>query len=423
VIADISERLAGIVGAAHVLPGSEGLEALGQTPGAKAQPHWFVRPGSGAEVAEVVRLAVARTLAIVPVGGGSRPPAPLDDRKRIFIDCRRMNHVLNLDETSLLVHAQAGLHVLALERLLEPRGLSIGDYPPQAMSSTLGGLLAVRTSGKSSRRHGFIEEAILGLSAVLPDGRAVHTKVGPKRATGPDLNRALCGSEGTLGIITSAVLRIHRQPETRFFATHRLPGMSAALRAVRLLLREEVQPSALRLYDGVTARSVFGSDACTDDEALLLAATAGPTDLAACDRNLIASAASAEGGVDAPSEFADAWWARRTSQEPSVGPTPNFQVSAAPSKQLAVYEAILSAVQAGGGKARTYLSRFDLDGAVVFSHIEGPESLLGAAEEAAAAAGGFLPGRTDHAMALYYGALKKELDPLGLMNPGGRTTQ
>jgi len=189
-----------------------------------AQPPCFrVVPGSAAEVAEVIRRAGANGAAIHPVGAGGRPSRidkdPKGERARVFISTQRLDQVLQLDEQSLLVHAQVGLTGLDLERILAPRGLSIGDYPPVVLTSSLGGIIAVRTPGKSSARHGFFEDAVVGVSAVLADGRTVHTRISPRRATGPDLSRALCGSEGTIGFITSAVLRIHTKPEQRSMAS------------------------------------------------------------------------------------------------------------------------------------------------------------------------------------------------------------
>src|SRR6185503_1797294 len=119
----------------------------------------------------------------------------------------------------------------------------------------------------------------------------------------PDLGRCLCGSEGTIGVITSVVLRIHRRAESRFLAAFRLPTIDAALAAAYLALREECAPAGLRIYDAAGVVAHFGRDAelallppLSSGEALLLAATAGPTDLAACDRDLVASAVAAEGG-------------------------------------------------------------------------------------------------------------------------------
>ena len=178
--------------------GADHVERLDET-------SWRVAPGSAAEVAEVIRRAGAVKAAIHPVGGGGRPLAGSGARPRVFVSTRRLDQVIQLDETSLLVHAQAGLTGLELERILGPRNLSIGDYPPVVLTSSLGGILAVRTPGKSSARHGFFEDAVVGVSAVLADGRTVHTRVAPRRATGPDLARAL--QEAMQSLNTSGRLR------------------------------------------------------------------------------------------------------------------------------------------------------------------------------------------------------------------------
>ena len=175
----LHDELVSAVGAEHVTP-------VDTAPGG-----WRVVPGSAAEVAEVVRRVRERGATIHPLGAGGRarlgPGAPgahaalADPRPRVYVSTRRLDQVLQLDETSLLVHAQAGLTGLELERVLTPRNLSIGDYPPVVLTSSLGGILAVRTPGKSSARHGFFEDAVVGVSAVLADGRTVHTRVAPRR--------------------------------------------------------------------------------------------------------------------------------------------------------------------------------------------------------------------------------------------------
>jgi alkyldihydroxyacetonephosphate synthase len=420
-----------MVGDKHVTDRAAAVSAIGVGRD-EAEGAFLVRPGSAAEIAELVSLANRHRIPVIPVGNGARAPkaVPQPGMLRLFVDIRRMNHVLDLDETSLVVHAQAGLTALALEKILAPRMLTLGDYPPAALGSTLGGLLAVRTPGKSSRRHGFIEDAVLGVSAVLADGRTVHTRVAPRRSTGPDLARALCGSEGALGIITSAVLRIHRRPETRYLAAHALPGFAEALQAVRLALREEAAPAAMRIYDCAEARVHLGVDVCSEGESVLVVATAGPTDLAACDRDLLGSAAEAVGGRALDKEVAQTWWQRRMGHltEPAV-PLPTFQVSATPSKQLATYRAVVAAAAELGATARAHASRFDADGAVMFFTLCGPdklEPLSGDAAEtarttcqaAAAEAGAFLLGSHAASLDSYLATLRAELDPHGIMNPG-----
>ena len=385
--------------------------------------NWRVTPGSAAEVAEVIRRAGTHNAAVHPLGAGGRPQRAAGDRQRVFLSTRRLDQVMELDETSLLVHAQAGLTGLELERILGPRGLSIGDYPPVVLTSSLGGIIAVRTPGKSSARHGFFEDAVVGVSAVLADGRSVHTRVAPRRSTGPDLARALCGCEGTIGFITSAVLRIHQKPEARLVAAYIVPSMDHAVSAVYLALREEAAPSGLRIYDTEEAREHFDGLVLPPHHVLLCAGTAGPTDLAACDRDLLTSAVLAEGGQATDNALAELWWRRLHAGESTPGDAPNLQVMATPSKLRAVHRAVVTELAIQGGSARAHISRFDADGAVAFftlvhgTGIPDP-AIMASAERAAEAAGGWLLGSRAHKLDPYLRALRQAIDPLGIMNPG-----
>jgi alkyldihydroxyacetonephosphate synthase len=417
--ATLISELAAAIGAEHVEQLAEGLR---------------VSPGSAAEVAEVIRRAGARKIAVHPVGAGARPsrivsgrgeaaPLPKLDPPRIFISTARLDQVLQLDEQSLLVHAQAGLTGLDLERILAPRGLSIGDYPPVVLTSSLGGIIAVRTPGKSSARHGFFEDAVVGVSAVLADGRTVHTRVAPRRSTGPDLSRALCGSEGTIGFITSAVLRIHIKPEARLVAAYVLPTVDAAVSAIYLAIREECAPSGIRIYDAAEAARHFDGLALPEGHALLCAGTAGPTDLAACDRDLLTSAVIAEGGKVTDHALADLWWRRLHAGEPTPGPAPTLQIMATPGKLRAVYHAVQAETKRLGATVRAHISRFDPDGAVMFFTIErtgalADDTTCAAAERAAETAGGWLLGARALKLDAYLRALRDALDPDRIMNPG-----
>jgi alkyldihydroxyacetonephosphate synthase len=387
-----------------------------------------VTPASAAEIAEVIRRSGALGAAIHPEGTAGRPTPigrdPKGDRPRVFISTRRLDQVLELDEHSLLIHAQAGITGLDLERILAPRGLSIGDYPPVVLTSSLGGILAVRTPGKSSARHGFFEDAVVGVSAVLADGRTVHTRMAPRKATGPDFARALCGSEGTIGFITSAVLRIHKKPEARLVAAYLLPSFDAAVSAVLFALREEAAPSGLRIYDAAEAARHFNGLALSGGQTLLCAATAGPTDLAACDRDLITSAVLAEGGATTDTALADLWWRRLHAGEPTPGPTPTLQVMATPSKLRPVYAAVTKEAARLGVQLRSHVSRFDPDGAVMFFTTEREagkptdDTTAAAIERVAEGAGAWLLGARAHKLDAYLRTLRETLDPARIMNPG-----
>ncbi len=432
---EITRELAAIVGDKHVRSHSSALTEIGIAAPPKRAPAWLLTPGSAAEISEIVQLARRYSIAVIPVGNAIRAPseAPLGERPRLFLHLRRLKHVLHLDETSLVVHVQAGLAAHSLEKILRQRGLSLGDYPPAALGSTIGGLLAVRTPGKSSRRHGFIEEAVLGVSAVLADGRTVHTRVAPRRATGPDLARVLCGSEGTIGLITSVVLRIHRKPEARYLAAFALPSFESALSSVRVALREEAAPSALSIFDQAEARVRIGAEHLEEGESVLVVATAGSTDLAACDRDLVSSASTALGGRRLDDEVAEDWWSRRTGRGTGSSlPLPTLQVSAVPTKQAAVYRAVADAAAEAEVGMRAHGARFDEDGAVLFftlTDLDTGEALpeerarkpRETAKAAAKEAGAFLLGASSLDMEPYFRRLRRTLDPLGIMNPGALT--
>jgi len=432
---EITRLVAAVVGDKHVGSHASALVDIGVAAPPKRAPAWLLTPGSAAEISEIVQIARLHGIAVIPVGNAIRAPSAgsLGERPRFFIHLRRLKHVLHLDETSLVVHVQSGLAAHSLEKILRQRGLTLGDYPPAALGSTIGGLLAVRTPGKSSRRHGFIEEAVLGVSAVLADGRTVHTRVAPRRATGPDLARVLCGSEGTIGLITSVVLRIHRKPEARYLAAYALPSFDAALSAVRVALREEAAPAALSVFDNAEARVRLGDEPLEEGESVLVVATAGPTDLAACDRDLVTSATNALGGRRLDDEIAEDWWSRRTGRGTASSlPLPTLQVSAVPTKQEAVYGAVADAARSADVGVRAHAARFDADGAVLFftlTDLDTGEAIAEerarapreAAKRAAREAGAFLLGAVSPDTEPYFQRLRHALDPQGIMNPGALT--
>jgi alkyldihydroxyacetonephosphate synthase len=419
----LSAELAEIVGAGHVTQAARDLAAAGVSVLPTGAPAWLVRPSSAAEIAQLVRLAGDRGAVVIPVGTATRRPSGRGaDRPRIILDVKRMTHVLHLDETSLVVQVQAGLTGLGLEELLLPRGLTIGDVPPAALRSTIGGMLSVRTPGKTSPRQGFIEASVLGLSAVLADGRTVHTRVAPRRATGPDLQRALLGAEGALGVITGATLRIHRRAEARLLDSARFPSLAHAVEAVFAALRRDAQPAAVRIYDAAEARAHLGGD---PGGAVLVAGTVGPPELAAIDRDLLAEEGRARGASPLGPGPAEIWWRRRFGHH-VPGPTPPppaLEIAAGPMELAAVADAVVRAAAGAGRAARVHIARFDLDGACVFVTLldgDRPDPFGPArapVEEQARAAGGQLVGDRDPAFEPYLEALRRELDPRGVFAP------
>ena len=123
-----------------------------------------------------------------------------------MIDLSRMDRVIDVDLVSQVVHVQAGLRGDRLEDVLAGHGLTVGHYPQSIAMSTIGGWIAASSAGQASAGFGAIEDVLLGLTAVLPDGEILRCRPVPRSAAGPDLRRLLVGSEGTLAVVTEAAL-------------------------------------------------------------------------------------------------------------------------------------------------------------------------------------------------------------------------
>ena len=254
-------------------------------------PACVVRPRSTAEVAAAVRAAQRLGVAIVPYGagsgvvGGATPP----DRS-LVIDLSAMNALLEVHDTALYARAQGGMLGGAYEAAVRARGYTGGHYPQSIDRSTVGGWVATRAAGQFSTRYGNIEDLCLGLEAVLPSGEVVRTALVPRASAGPSVREIFLGSEGTLGVITEVTLRLHPLPERRELASFAFPTFHDGLEAMRRIVRVGWRPAVLRLYDAPEAARNFSAWA-TADACLLLVVSEGPAGLV--DGELAASVATA----------------------------------------------------------------------------------------------------------------------------------
>ncbi|MFP3870491.1 MAG: FAD-binding oxidoreductase, partial [Syntrophobacteria bacterium] len=189
---------------------------------------------------------------IIPFGGGTSvvggvEPCP-DVRPVVTLDLRRMNRVLRIDHESDTARIQAGIKGPELEKHLRANGFTLGHLPQSFEFSTLGGWIATRSAGQNSTKYGKIEHMVISLRMVTPAG-VIDTPVVPAEAAGPSLLQCLVGSEGTLGIITQALVRLHPIPEDRSFAAYLFPDFAAGMAAARHMMQAELRPSVLRLSD------------------------------------------------------------------------------------------------------------------------------------------------------------------------------
>lgn len=264
--------------------------------GARQPPLCVVTPADTAGVATTLRYASAHRLAVVPFGGGSGVcGGVLPDAGSIVVDLRRLDRIVEINDTALLVRAQAGVMGDRLEAELNAAGLSLRHFPQSIALSTVGGWVATRAAGQYSTRYGNMEDALLALEAVLADGTVVRTRVGPRSATGPDVRQVFLGSEGTLGIVTEVTLRAVPLPESSAGRSWSFATMAQGLEAIRRVMRAGWRPPVVRLYDPPEVARLF-PDQFRGDNCLLLLLSEGPEALVAAEAAACDALCAAAGG-------------------------------------------------------------------------------------------------------------------------------
>ncbi|HEX2687751.1 MAG TPA: FAD-binding oxidoreductase [Kofleriaceae bacterium] len=225
---------------------------LGYREGQKVatRPYAIVWPEQVEEVVAVVKLARAQKIPIVPYGGGSGVcggAVPLQGG--ITIDTKRMQQLRAVHSAELICDVEAGLSGERFERELARRGYTFGHFPSSIYCSTVGGWLATRAAGQLSTKYGKVEDRCAGLTVVTGRGEVIETD-GPSRALrGPSWTQLLLGSEGTLGVITSARLRLSLAPQLRVFRGFEVDDVAAGVAAIRRVLQKGLRPAVVRLYD------------------------------------------------------------------------------------------------------------------------------------------------------------------------------
>lgn len=218
-------------------------------------PSVVVRPRDAKEIAAVLRLAGTLRVPVVPYGAGSGVlggAAALGGE--IIIDMKRLSGIVDIDGESQTATVLAGTNGALFEQELVRRGFTCGHLPQSLPMSTVGGWIACRGAGQASSRYGKIEDMVLGLEVILPSGRHMEIRPQAGRSTGPDLAGLFVGSEGTLGIIVSATLRMHPLPQARRNRVVGFPDLENGLHCLREIMQAGMAPAVMRLYDSVESR-------------------------------------------------------------------------------------------------------------------------------------------------------------------------
>lgn len=210
-------------------------------------PNLVVWPRSTAEVAAIVRTCAEEGVPIAPFGAGSGVcGGTLPDGRTVVVDMKRMASLVGIDRERGVLDVEAGAMGIRLEEDLVERGHTLGHFPSSILCSTVGGWIAARSAGQCSGLYGKIEDMVVDLECVLGRGEVVTLA---RRIHGPDVTPLLVGSEGVLGIVTRARLRLHPAPGARTFAAYSFPSVEAGFDAMREMFQAGLRPAVCRLYD------------------------------------------------------------------------------------------------------------------------------------------------------------------------------
>jgi len=225
----------------------------------ETEPDGVAFPESGEDVRELLRYARAHDAAVVPYGGGTSVAGHLEalpGRPTLSIDMSRMRALLSLDEDARLATFGAGVAGPDLEAQLRARGYTLGHFPQSFDYSTLGGWIATRSSGQQSLRYGRIEQLFAAGRVETPAG-TLEIPTFPASSAGTDLREMVLGSEGRLGIVTEATVRISPLPEHEAFHAVFFPDWERAERAVRAIVQARYGLSMLRLSNALETATML----------------------------------------------------------------------------------------------------------------------------------------------------------------------
>ncbi len=449
------DRLVKIIGPTGVLSSPEEL-AVYSYDGTftESRPDLVVLPQTTAQVSQVVALAAETRTPLVARGMGSGLAAgsiPYPNGG-IVVALTRMNRILEIDAQNATVWAEAGVVTADLQSAVEKQGLFYPPDPSSIRHSTIGGNIACNAGGPRCLKYGVTGDYVQGLTVVLADGRILKTGGKPiKDVTGYDLNGLFTGSEGTLGLITEALLRLIAKPRFARTALAEFAALADASRAVNAVLAAGIVPATLELMDQtalICIEEALHLGLRTDVEAVLLLETDG-ADAQTVQRELDAAAAICrECGArsvkvaGSEAERSNLWQARR-----SISPA---LARRAPNKLGEDITVPRSAIPEVVGRLRAISAKYGLP-IVIFGHAgDGNlhpnilfdkrqpeqwakvEQMVGEVFAAALAVGGTLSG--EHGVGVLkrpyletalgpvsveiQRRIKQALDPLNILNPG-----
>ncbi|WP_322937396.1 FAD-binding oxidoreductase [Nocardioides bizhenqiangii] len=286
-------------------------------------PDVVVRPDDHDDVQAVLDFAQQHRVVVVPFGGGTAVTGGLAPDREGFagvvsLDLGRMRSLVALDPVSSTATLGPGLRGPEAEALLAEHGLMLGHFPQSFEFATIGGFAATRSSGQSSAGYGRFDAMVVGLRAATPKGEVRLGGTSPSNASGPDLRELFLGSEGAFGVITEVTVRVRPLPEVKEYEGWQWPSFAAGADAMRALAQGDLMPTVLRLSDeNETAINLARPDAIGGEGSaggggcLMIVGYEGTTAAVAAKKAAVTAALTDLGGTPLGAEPGQAWVAGR----------------------------------------------------------------------------------------------------------------
>ncbi|TDD05194.1 FAD-binding oxidoreductase [Saccharopolyspora terrae] len=240
-------------------------------------PCAVVRAADTRQVAEVLAFADEHRINVVPRTGRTGTEGGLETSVEgtIVLDGSEMASIVRIDEENMQATAQCGVPLQVLEDALREQGLTTGHSPQSKPLAQMGGLVATRSIGQFSTLYGGIEDMVVGLEAVFPDGTVSRIKNVPRRAAGPDIRHVVIGNEGALCFVTEVTVKVFKhQPENNRFHGYLIDDVRTGVSILREVITEGFRPSVARVYSEEDAAQHFSHFA--DGKCVLVFVSEGP---------------------------------------------------------------------------------------------------------------------------------------------------
>lgn len=325
----IIDALKQIVGAENVLTETEDLlcYSYDATPGFAGMPHAVVRPANTQEVAKIVTLCNETITPVYTRGAGTNLSAGTTPMKGgIVLLMTKMNKIVEVDADNLTAIVEPGVVVLDLNKAVEPYGLIYPPDPGTVYTATMGGTISENAGGLRGLKYGVTKHYVMGLEVVMPNGNICNFGgKNVKDVAGYDMTKLYTGAEGTLGIITKAIVKLVPAPEARKSMMAIYSNLDNAGKAIADIIRNKIIPATLEIMDNATIRTVEDYAKIglpIDAEAVLLIEVDGIAEVVEKDAVKVIDVLNASGAdkvqVAQTAQERDRIWAARRAALPAL---------------------------------------------------------------------------------------------------------